>query len=184
MVSASNAQPASSSITMEFAAKSIPTVKYSIVMLAFANYATMASMLMPMVHVKPGKILTQLSMDVQNGKTTFVQPVPPNTISMLMESASQSATNAENGTPLMDSVLLAISATSSITVLAFLILTNHCPLMLPVIPTAKSGTVESVKLVLTELSSTLMEFAKMLTLCVLLGTMLMVFASAVTLDII
>ena len=184
MASASNAQPASSSITMEFAAKSIPTAKYSIVMLVFANSATMASMLMPTVHVKPGKILTQLSMDVQNGKTTSVLHVPPNTISMLMESASQSATNAENGTPLMDSVLLATLVISSITVPVLLILTNHCPLMLPVIPTAKPGPMESVKLALTELLSMLMEFAKMLMLCVILGIMLMGFASAVTLDII
>lgn len=144
MVSASNAQPALSSITMEFAARSIPTAKYSIVMLEFANHATMASMLMPTGHVKHGKILTQFSMDVQNGKTTSVQLVPPNTFSMLMESASQSVINAENGTPLMDNVLLATSVTSSITVLVFLIRTNPCHLMLPVIPTAKHGTMEPV----------------------------------------
>ena len=183
MASAPSAQPATSSITMEFAAKSIPAAKSSIVVLVFVSSATMDSMLIPMVPAKPGKTLIQLSMAAVIGKTMYVLLALPNIISMPMESVSQSVINAENGISPADNVLHATSATSSITVLVLLTQPHLEPLMLPVIPTAKPGTAESVKLVLTELSSIQTEFVKVLMLTAILGIMLMDFALVVIQDI-
>ena len=105
MVSVLNVHKDISSTIMEFAAKLIKIAKSSIVMLEYANNATMASKSMLMELVKHGKILIQLTMDVLNGLIINVKHVLLNTILTPITSVLQSVLNAVNGIPTTDNVL-------------------------------------------------------------------------------
>ena len=104
-VSVLNVHKDISSTTMEFAVKLIKIVKSSIVMLEYANNATMASKSMLMELVKHGKTLIQLTMDVLNGLIINVKHVLLNTILTPITSVLQSVLNAVNGIPTTDNVL-------------------------------------------------------------------------------
>ena len=104
-VSVLNVHKDISSTTMEFAVKLIKIVKSSIVMLEYANNATMASKSMLMELVKHGKTLIQLTMDALNGLIINVKHVLLNTILTPITSVLQSVLNAVNGIPTTDNVL-------------------------------------------------------------------------------
>lgn len=67
---------------MEYAAKLMQIVNFSIVMWVYVNNAIMDSWWMQMELAKPGQTVIQLTKDVPNGLTTHVKHVQLNIISM------------------------------------------------------------------------------------------------------